>query len=105
MFKSIRTFFKGKRIIEVNGRFIPQILVRDGLMFKWHGIAVQVYSTYSEFGLVSSWDDQPGRCGVLTIDKATQYIHEYTRRAQEAKQKSKKVIHDVECEIWTKLKQ
>ena len=77
MFNRIKTFFKGKRIIEVNGKFIPQIRVkRDDWIFswEWHGIAATEYSERTEYRLHEPWYEQTGKCQTPTKDKAALHL-------------------------------
>jgi hypothetical protein len=108
MINRIKTFIKGRRITENDGKYIPQLRVRDGLWFKWYGIQQITYSTHNEYRQVYMWNAQREQCAVTTINRAAINIYNYLESQREVKRLAniaiRKIVHDVEPEDWVKLK-
>lgn len=98
----LKTLFKSKRIIETDGKFIAQVFELDWFNTGWKGIVRTANDTYSK------WDYQVSHCAVEDISAANQLCQEYSNfvnlHKQRVKEKKRKIVHEVEPEIWTILK-
>jgi len=107
MINRIKTFFKRRRIIEINGRFIPQVRVNQNWIFEWEwqGVSATEYSTYTEYRTYDKWYDQRDKCSVPTKDQAALNLYGWLESQRLKKLADKQIIHEVEPEAWVKLKE
>lgn len=91
MIKFFKNLYRRKRILEVGGVFIPQFL---GFL-NWKGI--------DRDNANDSWNDigyQISNCGQPTLQAAQEQLYKYVN----ARKKPKKVVHELQPEVWVALK-
>ncbi|HET8688692.1 MAG TPA: hypothetical protein VFM18_18915 [Methanosarcina sp.] len=105
MIKRLKTIFKGKRIVEVDSKFIPQVRVRSGVMYQWIGIYCAEYGSGPDFRVYDDWADQVRNCGASSAQQASIILYNYLEALKRSKRRNKKILHEVDPEAWVKLKQ
>ncbi len=103
MIKRIKTLYRGKRITESDGKFVPQLRIRSGMLFTWVGIEFYPHST-EQYRTYNDWDDQKRNCGVKTKEKAATVLYDYLEHLRQLKIARKKIVHEVDPEVWVRLK-
>jgi hypothetical protein len=115
MLAKLISLFKGKRIVEVDGTFVPQILLNSG----WHAIPRKVCYLYENdtnpYGVIACGSiDAPLNinhateyCVTATIEEAAESYHKYLDFCK-ARIPTKPKIHKMpraEPTAWRKLKE
>lgn len=96
MFNTIKCFLAGKRIIEVNGNFIPQVYE---ISAGWCGIDVKLQTW-------AALENIDGRCRYSTFQEANDQLQNYLDYQAKQKVLEKQKIHPVQSvpQFWRILR-